>query len=627
MALGYVVVASLWIGGSDLAVALRAGSPVGYWLVNAAKGMAFVWTTGALLFLVLRHLLRQEFAARTRAEELARQEDEQRLQMVERDHELEQERQKLRLQHSALQAAANAIVITDREGKIEWVNEAFTRLTGYGAEEALGNFMDLVRSGLHDDSFYRQMWKTVLAGKAWQGTLTNKRKDGTVYHEEMTITPVRNPAGEISHFIAIKQDITERRRLEQQFLRAQRMQSIGLLAGGIAHDLNNVLAPVLMAIPLLRKDLTPAQRAQVIDTLESSVRRGATIVQQVLTFARGVEVQRTLVQARHLIREVARIAEETFPRTISIHTQVPSDLWLLEADPTQIHQVLLNLVVNARDAMPEGGRLEISASNLELMEPLAVLDFELLPGRYIFLSVSDNGTGIAPEVLDRIFEPFFTTKAVGKGTGLGLSTVMGIVKSHDGLVEVKSDRNAGSTFSVYLPAAPKSAAGKPDAPAAPPAQGHGHGQDVLVVDDEPAILHLIQTTLESRNYRAIIARDGVEGLARLAEHGNTLRAVITDLMMPRMGGLEFIKSLRQDNPGLPVIAITGLMQMPGEPDRTAELRAAGVTGFLSKPFQSEDLLSLLDKALEVNPVDRFMEGKTLAMAAAGRRQDEQDQQD
>jgi PAS domain S-box-containing protein len=275
----------------------------------------------------------------------------------------------VRLQHSALQAAANAIVITDRKGDIQWVNEAFTRLTGYDRNEAIGLKPNILKSGTHGPAFYKNMWEEVLAGRVWQGELTNRRKNGTTYDEEMTITPVRSDHGDITHFIAIKQDVTERKKLEQQFLRSQRMQSIGLLAGGVAHDLNNVLTPVLLALPLLRNPLDPEERERIIESLEQSVRRGANIVQQVLTFARGVEVQRTSVQLRHLIREVARIAEETFPRDIEIRTSLPRDLWTVAGDPTQIHQVVLNLAVNARDALPNGGQLVFTGRNLELEHP------------------------------------------------------------------------------------------------------------------------------------------------------------------------------------------------------------------------------------------------------------------
>jgi PAS domain S-box-containing protein len=517
------------------------------------------------------------------------------LELFERNREREQERQQLRLQHSALEAAANAILISDRDGRIQWVNDAFTRLTGYEREEAMGHNPRVLKSGTHDTLFYQRMWQTISSGSVWQGGLTNRRKDGTLYEEEMTITPVRSQNEEITHFIAIKQDVTERKRLEQQFLRAQRMQSIGLLAGGVAHDLNNVLAPVLMALPLLRSTLPPDQRNHIIDTLEQSVKRGANIVQQVLTFARGVEVQRVLVQIRHLIREVTRIAEETFPRDIHIRTDTPANLWPFLGDPTQIHQVLLNLAVNARDAMPAGGQLTFAARNVELREAREFLDFELAPGRYTSVTVSDTGSGIVPDIQERIFEPFFTTKPAGKGTGLGLSTVLGIIKSHGGLVEVRSQVGLGSTFTLFLPAAPVQVAhDQADSASSLP---RGRGELVLLVDDEPGILQVTRSTLEANGYRVITAREGKEALATLSSRTADVKVVVTDLMMPSMDGLALTASLRKMYPALPVVATTGLLNPPNEEDRAGQLRDLGVKHLLRKPFQAEQLLSALQSAL------------------------------
>jgi PAS domain S-box-containing protein len=517
------------------------------------------------------------------------------LELFERNRQRELEQQQVRLQHSALEAAANAILITGRNGKIQWVNEAFTRLTGHTREEIIGQTPRLFRSGVHNNDFYQQIWQTVLGGAVWQGELTNRRKDGSLYEEEMTITPVRSGDGQVSHFIAIKQDVTERRKLEQQFLRAQRMQSIGLLAGGVAHDLNNVLAPVLMALPLLRTNPTPEQRDHILDTLEKSVQRGANIVQQVLTFARGVEVQRTAVQLRHLIREVAKIAEETFPRDIDVRSSVSSELWPLMGDPTQIHQVLLNLAVNARDAMPGGGQLTLAARNVELRAPLHYMDFEIPPGRYVSVSVADTGTGIEPKVLERMFEPFFTTKPAGKGTGLGLSTVLGIVKSHGGLVEVQTKMGAGATFTVYLPATSTAA------PVNLPARSRlpqGRGETILVVDDEAGILQVTRSMLLGNGYKVVTAREGMQALARYTEHRHGISAVVTDIMMPFMDGLALTTELRQMNGSLPVVVTTGLTNPPGEADRADQLRALGVSHILRKPFAAEELLKALREVLD-----------------------------
>ncbi len=517
------------------------------------------------------------------------------LELFDRNRQRELEQQQLRLQHSALEAAANAILITDRQGTIQWVNEAFTRLTGHARVEAIGKTPRLLKSGVHTSEFYRKIWQTVLGGAVWQGELTNRRKDGTVYEEEMTITPVRSEDGEVSHFISIKQDVTERRKLEQQFLRAQRMQSIGLLAGGVAHDLNNVLAPVLMALPLLRTDLLPEQRNHILDMLEKSVQRGANIVQQVLTFARGVEVQRTAVQLRHLVREVAKIAEETFPRDIDVRSSVPAELWPLVGDPTQIHQVLLNLAVNARDAMPQGGQLDIAARNVELSATVQYMDFEIPAGRYVSVNVTDTGTGIEASVLERMFEPFYTTKPAGKGTGLGLSTVLGIVKSHGGLVEVQTKIGAGSTFTVFLPAASTAApVSVPKRPVLP----QGRGETILVVDDEAGILQVTRSILLGNGYKVITAREGMQALARFTEHRHGVNAVVTDIMMPFMDGLALATELRQMNGSLPVIVTTGLTNPPGEADRADQLRALGVSHILRKPFPAEELLRALREVLD-----------------------------
>jgi PAS domain S-box-containing protein len=518
------------------------------------------------------------------------------LELFERNRQREIEQQQLRLQHSALEAAANAIVITNRGGAIQWVNDAFTRLTGYGREEVVGHTCRLLKSGMQDADFYRELWQTVIAGAVWQGVLTNKRKDGTLHDEEMTITPVRSAAGEITHFIAIKQDISERRRLEQQFLRAQRMESIGLLAGGIAHDLNNVLAPVLMALPLLRNDLGANERETILETLERSVRRGTNIVQQVLTFARGVEGRRVAVQLRHLLREMGRIVEETFPRDIRIKVSAASDLWLLQGDPTQIHQVLLNLAVNARDAMPNGGQLSFLARNVELKEPRQFQHFSIAPGAYVSVSVVDTGSGISPDIMERMFEPFFTTKPVGKGTGLGLSTVLGIVKSHGGLVQVESRIGSGSTFTVFLPAARNETAVEDQT--AGPAIVAGRGETVLVVDDEADILDVARSILETYNYKVISANHGKEGVSAFVAQRAAIRVVLTDLMMPAMDGLALTRALRQIDGQVPIVVMTGLMDAPGDGDRSSQLRQLGVNHFLQKPFQTEELLAILREALK-----------------------------
>jgi len=354
--------------------------------------------------------------------------------------------QRLRLQETALRAAANGIIITDREGVIQWANPACERLTGYCPGALVGSPMRILKSGVQDSAFFRNLWDTILSGNVWQGEIVNRRKDGTLYHEETTITPVQDESGAVSHFISIKQDITSRKQVELQYLRAQRMEGIGLLASGIAHDLNNVLAPVLLSIELLQAMHQDADTQEILHTVEQSARRGADIVRQVLTFARGVKGERIPLQSKHLVKDIVRVAKETFPKSIEVHMRMDTEVANVEGDPTQIHQVLLNLAVNARDAMPDGGRVTLSAHSLNVREAIPAINGTIPPGEYVVLGVKDTGIGIASEDHPRIFEPFFTTKTANKGTGLGLPTALGIVRSHNGFFRVVSEPGKGAEF-------------------------------------------------------------------------------------------------------------------------------------------------------------------------------------
>ncbi len=500
----------------------------------------------------------------------------------------------LQLQSAALNAAANVIVITDKSGDIVWANEAFTRHTGYTLEEALGHNPRMLKSGVQSKEFYEDLWTTVTAGEVWHGELKNRRKDGTLFEEEMTITPVRSATGKITHFVAIKQDITERRNLEKQYLRAQRMEGVGLLAGGIAHDLNNVLAPILMSAELLRYNDLPPDVLNIIETVENSAKRGADIVKQVLTFARGIEGEKGPVQLRHLIKDMVRMANETFPRNIHIKTRVTGDLHSIKGDATQLHQVLLNLGVNARDAMPAGGELIFSASNAHLTEADLRAHPSLKPGDYVRLEVSDTGTGIPPEVMERIFDPFFTTKEQGKGTGLGLSTVMGIVRGHGGAIEVESTPGQGTKFIVLLPALPTGSEG--DGHKEKAALPQGRNELVLLVDDETGILQIGETLLQRSGYRVLTAANGVDALAVFLQNQAEIKLVLTDIMMPTMDGVALITQLRRLKPEIKCIAASGLMGTQDQM-RVEELKANGVRHFLTKPFTVEALLGALDEEL------------------------------
>lgn len=381
-------------------------------------------------------------------------------------------------------------------------------------------------------------------------------------------------------------------------LRAQRLEGIGLLAGGIAHDLNNVLAPILMGADLLKLTARDEPVKQQLDSIVESAKRGADIVKQVLTFARGIEGERIPIEPKHVIKEMARMARETFPRNLRIQVDVPNDLWTVMGDPTQLHQVLLNLSVNARDAMPQGGILSYSARNVEVDPLLAQAHAHAKPGPHVVLHVQDTGTGIPPEVLDRIFEPFFTTKELGKGTGLGLSTAMGIVRSHGGFITVESEPGKGTAFEAWLPASPQ--AHRPEAKPAAMTLPRGQGELVLVVDDEGDILHVTRAMLERHGYRVITAGDGTLALTELSRHLGEVRLVITDILMPFMDGVQLIHALRRMAPELRVIASSGALGMPGQKDRTDEVKALGVRQILHKPYSVEQLLRTVHDELQPN---------------------------
>jgi len=413
--------------------------------------------------------------------------------------------------------------------------------------------------------------------------------DGTVF--DRYSAPVRGSDGKHYGRVWTFRDITERKKLEEQFLRAQRMESIGTLAGGIAHDLNNTLGPIILSIELLKEKFPDPDSQDVLSVVRSSAQRGADMVRQVLSFARGVEGRRMDVQVRHLVQEIEKLANDTFLKNIQVRTFVPFDLWTVLGDPTQLHQVLLNLCVNARDAMPGGGKLTISARNITLDEHYAALHLEARPGPYVLLQVKDSGTGMPPEVIKKIFDPFYTTKDLGKGTGLGLSTSLGIVKSHGGFIRVYSEVGEGATFEVYLPAQKEISPGAAAQLAAE--LPRGHGELILVVDDEISVRQITQQTLGAFGYRVVLAVDGVEAVAIYARERAEIAAVITDMAMPVMDGPATIEVLRRMNPAVRIIAASGLAGQ----GRVTDAMNLGVKHFLPKPYTAETLLKALRDVL------------------------------
>ena len=494
--------------------------------------------------------------------------------------------QKIREQAALLDISTDAILVRNLENKILFWNKGAENLYGWRAEEAIGkNANELLYK---DSSQPKEAQKAVIQGE-WYGELHKVTKDGKEIIVESRWALVRDEQGKAKSILTVDTDITAKKQLEAQFLRAQRLESLGTLASGIAHDLNNILAPILMSAQLLQMKI-PDQRSQLLlKTLEANTKRGAALVKQVLSFARGVEGKHTTLQVRHLISEVKQIAIETFPKSIEIYTNVPQNLWTVCGDATQLHQVLMNLCVNARDAMPRGGRLSICAENLFVDQSYASVHLDAQVGPYIVICVADTGTGIPPDILDRIFEPFFTTKELGKGTGLGLSTVSGIIKSHCGFVNVFSDLGKGTQFEVHIPAVETGETLEAEELKLP----LGEGELILVVDDEAVIREVTKTSLETHNYRVLTASDGIEALARYAEHGEKISVVLMDMMMPEMDGSITIRTLRKVNPQVNIIAVSGLASK----ENMSVVRAMGARAFLSKPYTAQELLKTLREVI------------------------------
>ncbi len=451
------------------------------------------------------------------------------------------------------------------------------------------NTRDLVKSGEHDPAFYQQIWTTILAGQVWRGEIINRRKDGALRTEAMTITPLRDASGAISHFIAIKQDITDHKTMTAHFLQAQRMEAIGTLAAGVAHDLNNILTPITIVTGLLKRKLTSEADRDMLHLAQSSLHRGTEIVKQLLAFSRNQPGERAIVQPRHLLNEMLRLMRETFPREIDLRQQVPADLWTLHADPTQLHQVLLNLCVNARDAMPGGGCLTLTAANVTLATADPKLPPHAPPGRYVTISVHDTGHGIPPEIRPRIFDPFFTTKPIGQGTGLGLSTTLGIVQHHCGFIDLVSSPIDGSTFTVYLPANPDDVAAPAEIPRGL-ANPDRSSQTILVVDDERPVRDSIRLLLEGQSYHVITAVHGSDALTHFLRHRDKISLVLTDLMMPVMNGAALIRALREIDPTVKIVVMSGLADEPPVAD-------LAVSDVLMKPFEGPALLEIVHRQL------------------------------
>jgi two-component system cell cycle sensor histidine kinase/response regulator CckA len=497
---------------------------------------------------------------------------------------------KIREQAALLNITTDAILVRGLDNTIQYWNKGAEHVYGWNVEEAIDQNANQL---LYRPDSLRQLeiaHKTLLERGTWQGELHQVSKQGKEIIVASRWTLMRDMQGKPQSILTVNTDITEKKQLESQFLRTQRLESLGTLAGGIAHDLNNVLTPVLATAQLLQLKFPHAneQSQHLFEIIETNTKRGAALVNQVLQFARGVEGKRAIVQVKHLIYEIKQMAEKTFPKSIEVLTQVEQGLWLVSGDATHLHQVLMNLVVNARDAMPEGGTLTISAENLFVDEHYARMNLDASVGSYIGLVVKDTGTGMSAKTADRMFEPFFTTKAIGKGTGLGLSTVRGIVKSHGGFIDVVSKVGEGTEFKVFLPAV--------EALVPPQAQplhpSNGNAEWILVVDDEPEILETTKMSLETYNYRVLTANGGIEAISLCAQYKHKIAVVLVDMMMPSMDGPTTIQTLQKIDPAIKAIAISGFVSNDKLKD------ASGIKNFIAKPYTIQELLKTLQTVLE-----------------------------
>jgi PAS domain S-box-containing protein len=499
--------------------------------------------------------------------------------------------EKLSQQAALLDIASDAIMVKDLDSRILYWSKGAERIYGWTAEEAWGKETATLLFSEAYSAEAAEAWKITVETGRWHGDLHQRTKSGTELIIEGRWTLMHDEKGGPRGTLSVNTDVTQHRSTQAQLLRSQRLESLGTLAGGIAHDLNNVLSPILMGVEGLSFHNQDVSSQKILEIIKASAQRGANIVRQILNFARGMEGKRGEVQVKHVLREIEGIARETFDRSIVLQSDFPRDLWPVIADATQLHQVLMNLCLNARDAMPEGGDLTISAANVTLDETYAKMNIEAKPIRYVMLKVEDTGTGMPPRVLEKIFDPFFSTKPIGKGSGLGLATVRTIVQSHGGFTNVYSHVGKGTSFKVYIPAAELGSASPVEAP--PEETPAGAGELVLVVEDEVSLRDITRQILESYGYRVLLAVDGTDALVQFLEKQAEIRLVITDMMMPYMDGAATIRAIRKVAPETRIIATSGLMVS----EYAREANSLGVQAFLAKPYTAETLLRTIRDVL------------------------------
>jgi PAS domain S-box-containing protein len=495
---------------------------------------------------------------------------------------------------TAVEQAAEAIIITDTSGEILYVNPAFEKTAGYPRQEAVGKNPRILKSGKHDSAFYRQMWESLTQGKVWSGRIINKKKNGALYEEEMTISPIRDSAGKVINYVAVNRDVTQEVALEEQLRQAQKMESIGQLAGGVAHDFNNILTVIQGNASMLleAKNLSEAdadQAKQIINAAE----RAAGLTRQLLVFGRKQVMQPDHLNLNEIVGNMTKMLQRILGEDIALRSDYAPTLPLVFADAGMIEQILLNLAVNARDAMPDGGQLMIATVSKTIGEEYAQQNPAAAPGQCVCLSVTDTGWGIAPENLSRIFEPFFTTKEIGKGTGLGLATVYAIVKQHHGWIEVDSQVDKGTTFHIYLPAT-KDTTAKQKTTALIAELPRGN-EVILIVEDEQAVRLLVGNLLQRCGYTALLAVSGIEALNLWEQHKDKIQLLLTDMVLPDgMMGRELAEKLKGEKPKLKVVYTSGYSaSVVGKGPALVE----GIN-FLQKPYHPQKLAQTVRDCLD-----------------------------
>jgi PAS domain S-box-containing protein len=495
----------------------------------------------------------------------------------------------------AVEQAGESIVVTDTRGTIQYVNPAFERITGYDRMEVIGQTPRILKSGRQDAAFYKNLWQTLRRGEIWRGTFLNKRKDGTLYEEDAVISPVRDPSGQVVNYVAVKRDVTDVRRMEEQLRQAQKMEAVGRLAGGVAHDFNNLLTAISGYSDLLLHRLPDySTLRRDVEEIRKAGDRAAALTRQLLAFSRRQVLQPKVLDLNTVVTNMGQMLRRLIGEDIELSTDLSPSLSRVKADPGQIEQVIVNLAVNARDAMPDGGRITIATADAELSPAYAVVHTDVRPGPHVLLSVADTGQGMSDETQAHLFEPFFTTKERGKGTGLGLATVYGIVQQSGGHIRVNSAADRGSTFLIYLPRveAPEDGVQRADRPLLPhPSPGT---ETVLLAEDEEMVRRLAREILSGNGYKVLEAGNGREALLLSEAHRGEIHLLLTDVVMPKMSGRELTERIRPLRPDLRILFMSGYTD-------DAILRHGVLEDgipFLQKPFTAEELARKVREVLD-----------------------------